>query len=80
MKQNKYWKLGYEAGKHKVSKQENPYKLSPDILKLLRKRTYWEMGHDDAAYAPSKKRLREEAERQKKNHAHKHKHKHKHKH
>jgi hypothetical protein len=80
MKKDKYYKLGWKACKKKDSKQDNPYKLTPDILKLLRKRTLWLMGFDDCSYQPTKKRLAKEAELQQKRKHEKHKHHRNHKH
>lgn len=51
------WVKGYHAGKKGEKRTENPYKLDNDILKLLRKRTYWDMGWEEAAFASSSKKL-----------------------
>jgi hypothetical protein len=74
MKKNRWWRKGWEAGKKKQGEHENPYQLTPDVMELLRKRTYWEMGRIEAAFTPSKKRLKEEAERQKARQKERHKH------
>ena len=54
MGNNKYWKLGYKAGKKDKLRKENPYKLSTKIQKLLRKRTFWDMGWEEAFFVPPK--------------------------
>jgi hypothetical protein len=72
MRKNKYYKKGYKAAKSKQSKQDNPYKITPEMHEILKKRTLWEMGFDEAWYTPSKKRLREEAERQRERKKHNH--------
>ena len=49
----KSYKLGYAAGKHDrlnlkrddAKTEQNPYKLTPDILDLLRRRARWESGY-----------------------------------
>ena len=95
-KKNKYWKKGYKAAKKHLNRTDNPYKLSSEIIKLLKKRTFWDMGFEEKAFAPSKelKRKREETEvrdkerkkreererKEKAEKAKKHKHKHKHNH
>lgn len=66
MSKNKYWKLGYKAGKKNKKKEENPYSLTDEMRKLLKKRTYWEMGHEEAAWQPPKKK--HEKHRHKKRH------------
>lgn len=92
MNKLKYFKLGYKAGKKNKSKDENPYKLTPQILDLIRKRTYWEMGWDEGYYLSSgrKKQVQLMQEKPKESHGkrtekHKHhkdknKHRRKHKH
>lgn len=61
MRKNRWYRKGWKAGKKNLSKTENPYKLTEEICTLLRKRTFWEMGHDEATYTPSKKKLEREA-------------------
>jgi hypothetical protein len=60
LRKNKYWKKGYEAAKKKLTRQDNPYKLSDEIRELLKKRTYWDIGWEEKAYTPSKKQIESE--------------------
>src|SRR4051812_27610261 len=71
---NRSWKKGYKAGKRGKSAEENPYSLTEDIITLLRKRTYWFLGFEEARYTPSKKQLKamkESNRRKEKKHKHK---------
>lgn len=52
-KKNKYYKKGYVAAKKGLHRTDNPYKLTGEILKLLRKRNMWERGWEDKAYSTS---------------------------
>lgn len=88
-KKFRHWKKGFKAGKKGVLRKENPYTLTPDIISLLKKRTMWDLGWEEASYTPTKKRLRKEEEDRKKrerkaSREHKHskssKHKHSHRH
>jgi len=86
------WKRGLEAGKKGESSSDNPYTLTDEMWKILRQRTYWELGRIEGAFTPSKERLKKERRHKheeihhikellKPKHKHKHKHgKHKHKH
>ena len=56
------WKKGYHAGKQGASPKDNPYQLPPDVWKLLKRRTYWEIGREEALFTPSAKKLRKEKE------------------
>jgi hypothetical protein len=72
-KQFSAWRKGFKAGRKKKSLEDNPYKLSPETWELLRKRTRWILGFEEAHFTPSKKRLKEEAEQYKKaKRSHKH--------
>ena len=62
-KQFKHWRMGYKAAKKGRTKADCPYKLTTEQLELLKKRTRWFMGWEQAAYTPSKKQLRAEKER-----------------
>lgn len=74
MRKNRWYKKGWKAGKKKLSKTENPYTLSEEIMTLLKKRTYWEMGHDEATYTPSTKKLERETKLKHKSKKHESKH------
>lgn len=82
------WRKGVEAGKNGGPK-ENPYTLPDDVWKLLRQRTYWEIGWEWGAYRKPKHVRKREKEEQlahikkefkKKHKKHKHKKHGKHKH
>jgi hypothetical protein len=77
---HKSWKAGVKAGKHGASAADNPFKLPEDVLKLLRQRTYWEIGREFGAFRPPKKikskHKEEQMEHIKKEFKKKHKHKH----
>src|SRR6266568_2518341 len=77
MKKIKYYKLGFKSARKNKSKSENPYKLTPEIVELIRKRTYWTMGFDDGYVLSShrKKQLKLMAEKPKERSHDKHKHK-----
>jgi len=49
-KKNKYYRRGLKAALKGETEKDNPYILSPDMLQLLRKRTYWILGFSDADY------------------------------
>jgi hypothetical protein len=63
-RQRSYWKKypqwvkGYKSGRKGLLRSENPYTLDAEILKLLRKRTYWDLGWEEGAYTPSSKKLK----------------------
>jgi hypothetical protein len=67
MKKNRYWRKGYDAGKHNQGAQDNPYKLTPDMITILKKRTFWAMGQEEGYYKSSqrKKQLKAMAEKPK---------------
>ena len=63
-KKFKSYRLGYVAGKRDrrtkgVEKlAENPFKIPPDIWKLLQKRARWQMGYDMGWQMESDKKLK----------------------
>ena len=65
MKLNKYWLKGYKAGKKKLSRKDNPYSLTEEIIKLLRKRTFWDMGYEEGFYSNHKPEKKEHKKRRK---------------
>lgn len=58
MKKNKYWRKGWSAAKHGKKLEDNPYKIPEDILKLLKKRTFWLMGYDEYDHSKYAKKQR----------------------
>jgi len=72
MRSNKYWKRGWKAASKGKNENDNPYQLTPEIMELLRKRTFWLMGYEENP-APTKRRLKEQAKLGKKRRKHKHK-------
>lgn len=41
------WRKGFKSGKKGDSSHDNPYKLTPEIYKLLQKRARWKIGYDE---------------------------------
>jgi hypothetical protein len=55
---NKYAKKGYKACLAGQTKADNPYTLDEEIWKLLKKRTFWIMGFEDADYSKTMRHRR----------------------
>ncbi len=72
---HKSWKAGWEAGRKGESASANPFALPEDIWKLLRRRTLWELGREEAMLTPTKRKLKEEHANKHRKEKHKHKHK-----
>jgi hypothetical protein len=59
MKQNKYWRKGWDDAKRGHKLEDNPYTIPVDIIELLKKRTFWLMGFDEfdhSKYARKKRK------------------------
>lgn len=50
------WREGYEAARNGEKKTDCPYKLTPDIIDLLRKRTRWILGWEQKTFTPKRKK------------------------
>lgn len=60
---HKSWQKGYKAGRKGMAASDNPYTLTADIWKLLRRRAYWEMGREEGAFQPPKHKHRKETKK-----------------
>jgi len=66
MKRNKYWRKGWRAAKKGLSKfDDNPFTLPEDVIKLLRKRTFWLMGFEEFDLSKYGKRKRKKEAKKK---------------